>query len=544
MLGLFKKCVNFIESSQYPLWYFVATFFSLVTLRIFAEFFSNNVSANPPVAFLWSFLTVTLLVYDAESLAHLYAFFSALGLCLVLLLYVYTRHEITRLFKLVTACYGIVVLAPVLDLILSAGRGFRMDYLYPHTLSELARLFFTFFGPMQNAGMPSGITPGIRIEVALVIAAIFIYLRSVHKKPLLRSAIGAVGAYAVIFLFLSAPYVLQIPSGPLGASLELYSETALRNLYLLVGSIAGITLLVLANRTTAVTLLRDMRVPRLLHYWLMIGIGVWMASKTGMVPLTAETIFYLPFLLGAAAFAWLFSVITNNMSDVEIDKVSSPERPLAAGQIDPGTYRAAAWIVLGLSLGLAFAVSSRALFFIGLFLGNYFIYSMPPLRLKCVPYFSKLAILFNSLALALLGFTTFNAADFTRLLQLLYAGRSDFLLLLGTPDSAFAKVLVLVLLAVLLLAMNFIDLKDYEGDKRGGIKTLPILLGLPLSKFLIGGAFLFLYTVAGALIGGYISFIAVGLGLLQFYFINRKKYQEKYVFALYLPSLVALFFIL
>ena len=169
---------------------------------------------------------------------------------------------------------------------------------------------------------------------------------------------------------------------------------------------------------------------------------------------------------------------------------------------------------------------------------------MPPLRLKRVPYFSKLAILFNSMALIFLGFTTFNAGDLNSLLHFIYTGRSNFLVLLGMSPTSSFKILAALLLSVLLLAMNFIDLKDYEGDKRGGIKTLPVLLGLPLSKFLIGGAFLFLYTIAGVLIGGPVFFIAVVLGLLQFYFINRKKYQEKYVFVMYLPSLLALFFIL
>jgi homogentisate phytyltransferase/homogentisate geranylgeranyltransferase len=552
MIAFFKKYTALIENAEYPLWYFVATFLFVVALRIFVELFSNSELAKPPAVYLWGFLTGTPYVYGLDSILHEFSFFTALALCIILILRLFTHHNITRLFKLVATCYGIILLVPVLDLLISAGKGFRMDYLYPHTIGTLATFFFTFFGPLQHSdGMPPGITPGIRIEVLLVMIAAFVYLWSVHKKSLLRSVAGAVSIYAVIFLFLSAPYILQTLSSVSGVTLEIHSEIALRNLFLLVGYSAGLWLLVLADKRSVVTILRDIRLPRLLHYWLMLGIGIWVASNIGFVSMTDENILYLPFLVGSVTFAWMFSVITNNMSDVTIDKVSNPERPLAASRITPEVYKWAAWITLGLSLGLALAVNFRVFFLIGVFIGNYFLYSMPPLRLKRVPFFSKLAILLNSGVLVAVGFTTFNGgiatfagSDINSLLGLLYSVRSDSLSLLGMPLTASFKLVVVLLLLVILLAMNFIDLKDYEGDKQEGIKTLPVLLGLPLAKLLIGGAFLFLYSMAGVLIGGFMFFGAAALGLLQFYIINRGDYQEKYVFAIYLPSLLALFFIL
>lgn len=542
-LSFLKKYTNLVEEAPYPLWYFVATFFSVVTLRIFTEFFSNSVPVMPPAAYLWGFLTGTFGFYSIQSMVHLYFFYIALDLCFILLLYAFTRQKITRLFKLAVTSCGIILVVPVADFILSAGHGFRLDYLYPDTFSAAARLFFTFFGPLQNAGMPPGITPGIRIEVLLVVTAVFVYLWNVHGQSLVRSIAGAVGTYAVIFLFFISPSILQILSHLSGAVAVLHSEAALGNLYILLGVVVGVVLLALTDWPSIRTIVRDIRLPKLIHYYLVLVVGIWLATKTSFIPMTDETMFYFPFLFGAVAFAWVFSVITNNLSDVAIDAVSNPERPLVAGHITPETYKRVAWVTLGLSLGLALAVNYRALFFVAVFIGNYFIYSMPPLRLKRIPLFSKLTVLFNSLALIMLGFTTFNAGDLNSLLHMLYTNWISLVSLLGV-SAVSAKILLTVLFFVLLLAAEFTNLKDYEGDKRGGIKTLPVLLGLRRSKFLIGGAFLFLYTVAGALLGGPAMFVAVGLGLLQFYFINREEYREKYVFAIYLPSLFALFFIL
>jgi len=85
------------------------------------------------------------------------------------------------------------------------------------------------------------------------------------------------------------------------------------------------------------------------------------------------------------------------------------------------------------------------------------------------------------------------------------------------------------------LTINFIDIKDYRGDKKLGIKTLPVLMGPKKSKLLIG-LFFFLGYVFIFYITQLILFII--LAFLQFYLINKKSYKEKYIFIVYLLSLV------
>lgn len=158
---------------------------------------------------------------------------------------------------------------------------------------------------------------------------------------------------------------------------------------------------------------------------------------------------------------------------------------------------------------------------------------MPPLRLKRIPFLSKLPILINSWALIILGFNGLNNLNILYFLKFVqdFGEKFDNFFLLGG-----------LFLFSCLLAINFIDIKDYEGDKKEKIKTLPVLMGLARGKLLIGGGFLMAYVFAGLLIGNQIIFwLSVFLGLIQFYFVNRKKYQEWPIFAVYLASLIVLF---
>jgi 4-hydroxybenzoate polyprenyltransferase len=92
------------------------------------------------------------------------------------------------------------------------------------------------------------------------------------------------------------------------------------------------------------------------------------------------------------------------------------------------------------------------------------------------------------------------------------------------------------------LVINFIDLKDYEGDKKAGIKTLPVICGLKKAKLIIGGFFLISYAILNwVLLDTNLLVPGLIFGGLHFYYINKRQYQEKLVFLTYLLSLLLLF---
>jgi 4-hydroxybenzoate polyprenyltransferase len=202
-----------------------------------------------------------------------------------------------------------------------------------------------------------------------------------------------------------------------------------------------------------------------------------------------------------------FSIVTNNIVNDNIDKISNKERPLFKENFPLKDYVTFGVICLTLSLFGAFIVSYLGFFFIFLFIGNYFIYSMPPIRFKRVSLLSKLTISLNSLFLTLLGFSLFLES-------------SGVINLTSFPTEYIYFFLLFT------LAANFIDIKDYEGDKREGIKTLPVLLGLEKSKKLIAFFFILPYLFIG-LLNKDLMIICILLSLVNILLITDKNYNER-----------------
>jgi 4-hydroxybenzoate polyprenyltransferase len=234
-----------------------------------------------------------------------------------------------------------------------------------------------------------------------------------------------------------------------------------------------------------------------------------------------EKFFPFVFTIFSIVMAWLFSVITNNIEDRNIDSVSNRERPSVTEKIPSEFYKTTGWIVLLLSVISAISANFSILFLIFLFMGNYFLYSMPPVRFKRVPFFSKIIPSINSFIILLTGYVFL--CDSLRF----FPGEIIFFFLIFVTAS-----------------MNFIDIKDYEGDKKGGIKTLPVLMGLEKSKILIGLFFLISYIAAYYLLDfppyGYLLIIP---GLIQFFLINRKNYSEEPLFIVYFITLILIIII-
>src|SRR5207253_1989736 len=99
-----------------------------------------------------------------------------------------------------------------------------------------------------------------------------------------------------------------------------------------------------------------------------------------------------------------FSIVTNNIADQEIDRISNQARPLISGMISLHVYNCIGYASLFIALIYAAAAGASALFLISLMIVSYYIYSMPPIRFKRVLIISKLAISVNSLAMILLGY--------------------------------------------------------------------------------------------------------------------------------------------
>ena len=97
--------------------------------------------------------------------------------------------------------------------------------------------------------------------------------------------------------------------------------------------------------------------------------------------------------------------MTNNRADRKIDAVSSPKRIKLQQAFGEAAYDQWSCIIFLLALTYGWCVSYPVAYLVGSFIASYYLYSMPPLRLKRVFFFSKSFIAFNSVASALAGFS-------------------------------------------------------------------------------------------------------------------------------------------
>lgn len=492
VFNLIKKTANALENSTWPMAYVCLTFFFAISIRNFIESYSDN----GRIAF--------------EPYFHFYVAYLALALSFVLLFYFATKIAVPKLIRLIFPCFIILPSAPLLDLLLSYGKGFDMNYMMPGLHDDLLRRFFTFFGPLQ----PMAVTPCIRIEIALILLVSFFYFFT-KSGHFLKSFLWTIIMYALFFLYGAFPFLFKILNAVTGISFWA-NEITLIYSFLTISLFLGVLLTYLANPDVFKSLMDDVCWYRVAHYELMIVLGIIVAHSYVPLPITPRFIFWCIFAPASLFFAGMVSLISNNLADVDIDRISNKNRVLPAAKVKLEFYRGLQMPFAVLAVFFAAIISFQVLFLIILFMAGYFLYSMPPLRLKRIPFFSKICISLNSLLMVMLGFV------------LLKGTLHDF------PISITAYFLI-----VFTAPINFIDLKDYEGDKHAGILTLPVLWGIKCAKVFIGLSFIAAYVcVLFVLKNIYLLLPLLVLGGIQYYLINKPKYNEKQVFQVYLFGIV------
>ena len=527
LVNFFRKIINLLENSKTPLIYFIASFLFITILRSFLEIFSSHAS------------------FELTQFYHYILFYTSIVLSIGVLFRLITRTELKKIFQVVLPAFLIILLPPIIDLIVCRGKGCVMTYLLPSLIhsNDLLYRFFTLGGEYKAIG---GITPGIKIELILIIIGSFLYFL-VKNKAVIKSLFFSFLIYAIIFIHLITPIWLNYFLKIFGKSFDYSSDVDLVNLYFLFIVFLSSILFYLYNKDYFKAIAKDLRILRLSHFWLMLIFGIVIgnvyADKIVIIPADFYTNImeaefnlssFIPFpfitVLVVILLAWLYSVITNNIEDKEIDKISNSTRPLIASEITLDVYRKLVAVVLIFILASSLVIGFEVFFIILIFIGNYFLYSLPPFRLKRIPLFSKLIISFNSLILIILGY----------ILGYVYINGVD----VSQVIRSFPNSIIFYILIFYTLAINFIDIKDYEGDKKAGIKTLPVILGLKNSKIIIGLFFLSAYIAAYFFfnLSSYFLPILCVLGIIQYLLINKKNYLEKPIFIVYLITLMLVIF--
>lgn len=268
-------------------------------------------------------------------------------------------------------------------------------------------------------------------------------------------------------------------------------------------------------------LIKDLRVLRILHYVSLIFLGVSLYAKNDKnwaVLFSEIFLLKLIILIIAITYAAVFAIVSNNFEDLETDKISNKNRPLVTGSVEEKTYWNAGFFCLVFALSLAGFTQIELFYGVGAISLGYYLYSCKPFRLKKIPILSKMMIGLNSLVMALTGFT-----------------------ILGGQVSEFPGSWIFFIFVPLSLSANFVDLKDTEGDRQMGVKTLPVLLGENKARFIISIATAFTYLMAGFLLKLVWLFpLIIFAAALHIWLLYRNPYREQNIFLLYVFSLFAL----
>ncbi|KPJ85111.1 hypothetical protein AMJ57_04260, partial [Parcubacteria bacterium SG8_24] len=326
-------------------------FFLILMLRYLLEGLSNPASPG-------------LLAFDLSTSVHYTMWYFGVLVSVVAALRLTTGRSVRRLMSV--ALFGLIFswLAPVIDLVWSAGLGHRMAYIFTDGAGLLGALL-TYFGPLTEPG----ITPGIRIEVGLVLCAVAAYVHQVTRSPW-RAASAVLLTYLTVFFWVSFPSLLVLSVGTVGAGgsitaavqdglVRLFSGSrmaqvthpfnrpelvldgtarllniGLAQTYYLILSVSLAALgIALMGWRKAREVLANSRPERVAHYLGLLSVGVIAGLRLSGDPLslTGPDIIALSVAALSVYSAWMFAVGVNDLADRKTDAVSNPGRPLIKG---------------------------------------------------------------------------------------------------------------------------------------------------------------------------------------------------------------------
>jgi 4-hydroxybenzoate polyprenyltransferase len=502
-----------LESTPFSLRLFFTSFLALIILRVTLDL---GVTGFQPLSTFQLFI----------QFVHTFSFFLFSFLLLLFLLLWGTKEPLEKVSRVLLFGFLVILLPPVIDAIVFRGELSWSFYLFA-SLAEMPHRFFTFFGENPHIG----ITTGVRVEVALVLLAIFWYTNA-KTKLLSRALLVTFLAYVLLFflgtlpswlafIFSPAPLLavdhLKIaelflsPEDVFGRSVtDLRSALGYKVSLFLVPSLPllGGGLLFATHKKQFFSLLRNLRLPQIFYHNGLLSLGLLLAVvyTDGHFPFSLFSILALIVLFSVITSAWLISVIQNDIIDTPIDTLTNTHRPLITQVIEKETYVLYGWLLFGYMLFAGYLVSSTVPVFLLAYLGLATLYSLPPLRLK-----------------RFVGIATFVAAlaGFI-ILSLGYILLSPTHTLHGLPFS---------LMTFLILAYTFLlplkDLKDTEGDRKDHVYTLPVLLGeRRTTLFLAGSALLFFLGSIFVMHTPQLFLVALFFGSLAFWAIESSEKEK------------------
>jgi len=381
--------------------------------------------------------------FSIYQFMHHFYFYSILMAGILVISYV-GRIAIQKVTKIASLGLFLIVLPPLIDRFVF-GRAVPYEYILPKNLIEQFSSMFLF---SPHAGK------GILIELGaiLILSGIYVWIKS---RSLLRSILCCLALYILMGLAATPRIFLPIPD--LSESVFFHSRHLIYFFYLfLLTLLWGILFLYRIHPRFPSALLKEILSFRTLHAILMVNVGLYFnpALKFQYFP----DILYIFVATALMALLWLNAVLINNVYDLAIDKITNLDRPLVRNAVRPNLYLGLSAVLSVLipltSLVLGVLPSIIAL----LSILSALAYSAPPLRLRRY-IFSTIFIGWGSLLAFSYGF--FCHSD----LNTIFLPRNIWQI----------GALIFVVFSIGPLTT---DMKDYEGDRDQGVRSIFSVYGL------------------------------------------------------------------
>lgn len=206
----FRDTAERIENWSLPFPRFIGLFFALLVIRLCLEFFSSH------------------RLYTPDDIVHIGLWFAFVVLAFMSLLQAATGEAMVKTARLAIVCYAFSWSAPLIDLIVHHGVPARMNYISINSWADFWQAYLTFGGPSTMRGA----TLGIRIEIACLVMACFLYVYG-KRRSILRAALAALTIYSMLFATGAIPYLLGMLVRTLGLQYTQGDQSTVLLLYCL-----------------------------------------------------------------------------------------------------------------------------------------------------------------------------------------------------------------------------------------------------------------------------------------------------------------------
>lgn len=514
-----ERLISNIENAKIGLWLWLSTFLCVIFIRDFLE---------------TAVVGHRLASINFFHFVHVPVFFFFVILSVIIWLHVFSKEDILKVSN-VAVVFSPIILTPILiDLLITLNSGSGLTYLY--ATGNLRSGLINFFNPFI---VIRNISCGIRAEITAItiLSVYYIYLK---RKNILSSLLGGFFVFISCFLSCALPVILLRSFKLLSRLIPILKADVL-NLSLMFSSgifgeeyLVSFELIIIVllcafwfsryDRKKFEALVANFRFIRSFHYFLLLFVGIafylYANNFNSLGVPEGFSLIKLFAIFFALFFAGQFSIVTNDIVDFECDKISNSDRPLVKGVFSKSEYLNLGVIFLIFSLLFAAASGSGSFIAIIQFICLYFIYSMPPLKLKRFFLMSSLIIGLQAVLAFFLGFILFQDTP-TRFNM--------------PPEIAW------LIFIIFSLSASVKDLKDIEGDRASGVFTLPVILGEASARRVIGALVCVSYLIVPFFLIRSFNFASVYLlvfvtyifGALNYFYILKRYAKEKIIFCLY-----------